>query len=272
MGRKRSFRGATVLITGAGGGIGTALARRFAENGARLALLDVDLGAAEALAAELRNAGAEAYATVCDVTDPAACKAAVATAVERWGGVDVLVNNAGITHRSPFVDTDLAVLRRVLEVNYFGALNCTKPALPSLIERQGIIVVMSSVAGIAPLDWRTGCSASKHALHGTFETLRSELRDTGVDVLMVCPSFIATGIRSSAMDNDGSKVGRAAATVGKVVTPELVADRIVRAAGRSRRLLLPTPTARTAHLLQRMAPRLYERLMSRSMRAEVEQP
>ncbi len=140
--------------------------------------------------------GAQALALNCDVTDAASCADAIRSAVERFGGVDVLVNNAGITHRSAFATTDPAVLRRVMEVNFFGAMNLTHHALPHLLRSRGAIVAISSVAGFAPLIARTGYAASKHALHGFFESLRSEVRSQGVDVTLVCPSFIAHRDRS----------------------------------------------------------------------------
>ncbi|MBW2234594.1 MAG: SDR family NAD(P)-dependent oxidoreductase, partial [Deltaproteobacteria bacterium] len=157
------MRDRSVVVTGAAGGIGAVLARRFAEEGARVALLDRDEAGARARAAELEAAGAHALALGCDVTAEEDCRAALAAVTERFGGVDVLVNNAGITHLGLFRDTDVEVLRRVMEVNFFGAVNCTKMALPSLLERRGRIVVLSSVAGFAPLASRTGYSASKHA-------------------------------------------------------------------------------------------------------------
>ena len=266
---KRSYDGRVVVVTGAAGGLGRALARRFAREGARLALLDRDEDGAQTLAGDLRRDGAEALALVCDVTSEQDCARALAAVIDRFGGIDVLVNNAGITHRSPFRRTEAAVVRRVMEVNFFGALYCTKRALESLIARRGQIVALSSVAGFAPLDGRTGYAASKHALHGFFDTLRSELRGTGVGVLLVCPSFIATGIQAAALDGDGQPVRHAQATVGRVATPERIADQILAAATADQRLLVPSLTARAARLLHQLAPALYERLMSRSVRAEV---
>lgn len=257
------------MITGAAGGLGAALARRFAAEGARIGLLDRDRAGAEALADELEGAGHAALAAPCDVTAHDSCAQALAAVRDRLGAVDVLVNNAGISHRSAFVDTDVAVLERVMAVNYLGAMYCTKLALSDLVARHGVVVAISSVAGFAPLDGRTGYCASKHALHGFFDTLRSELRGTGVDVLLVCPSFIATGIGAAAMGADGGQSPRRRATVGAVATPDAVAASVVRAAARGDRLLLPSGTARAARLLTRLAPRLYARLMSRAVRTEI---
>ena len=267
---RRSFTGATVLVTGAGGGLGRAIALRFAAAGARIAALDRDAAGVESLRAELRSLGSECIALPCDVADPAACDRAITAAVLNLGRLDVLVNNAGISHRSGFAATELSVIRRVMDVNFFGAVNCTKAALPHLLRRRGLIVAISSVAGYTPLIARTGYAASKHAMHGFFESLRSELAPQGVDVMMVCPSFIATRIDRNAVGGDGLPVRHAQVTIGDPLSPESVAARIYEGAARSRRLLLIGRTAWQAWWVSRLAPRLYEKLMAHRLSAELE--
>jgi len=267
---RRNFKDKTVLISGAAGGLGAAFARRFAAAGARLALLDLALDPAQALADEITASGGRAVAVACDVTDPAACRAAVAQVCERLGGVDVLINNAGITHRSAFARTEAAVMRRVMEVNYFGSLHLTQAALPSLLERRGLIVVISSVAGLAPLYGRCGYAASKHALHGLFDSLRTELFASGVGVTLVCPGFTGTGIAHAALDGDGRLARHKQSTVGRVAAPEEVAEAVFRAAERGKRLVVLSAVGRLTHLLCRLAPGLYERIMARSLRSELE--
>jgi NAD(P)-dependent dehydrogenase (short-subunit alcohol dehydrogenase family) len=265
----RSLAGRNVVITGAAGGIGSALAGRFAGAGARVALLDLDGEAAEALAGELRSAGSEALGRGCDVTSLADVRAAIDFVCGHWGGVDVLVANAGITHLSPFRDTDVDVLRRVMEVNFFGAVHCAQAALESLVSRRGRIVVLSSVAGFAPLATRTGYAASKHALHGFFESLRVELHATGVTVTMVCPFFVRTAIGDHALGGDGGAPRVARTQTGRSMEPEQLADQIYRATAARRRLLLASGGARLARLLSRLAPALYERIMRRRLAADV---
>ncbi len=266
----RDFRDMVVVITGAAGSLGLALARVFAGAGAKIAALDRDANGADALAGELRNGGREALGLGCDVTDADACARAMAQVVETWGRIDVLVNNAGITHRSAWRRTDAAVTRRVMEVNFFGSINCARAALDALIASRGLIVVVSSVAGFAPLIARTGYAASKHALHGFFESLRAELADDGVEVLIVCPSFIDTGIDRNALGGDGAPARHAQEVVGARARPEDVAAQVLRAAARGRRLLLPGRMAKLAWCVSRLAPGYYARAMARRLRREMQ--
>ena len=253
------FERKVVLVTGACAGIGRALAQRFAQAGARLVLLDLDQAALDSLAQHLRDHhNVEVLALRCDVAEAAAVEAAVALAVEQFGGIDLLINNAGITHRSRFADTDLAVFQRIMQVNYFGALHCTRAALPSLLARRGQIVVLSSLSGFAPMLDRSAYNASKHALHGLFETLRLELAGSGVNVMLVCPGFTATDIRKKALVGDGSVTAQPIPFVGKVNAPQDTAEAIYRAAVRRKRLLIHSNVNWLARLLARLSPRLFE--------------
>jgi NAD(P)-dependent dehydrogenase (short-subunit alcohol dehydrogenase family) len=259
----------TVVITGAAGGIGEALALRFAAAGRRVAVLDVDETGAQRVAAELEAQGTPALGLGCDVTVADDCRAAIAAVTRAWGGVDLLVNNAGITHLGRFRDTAPDVIRRVMEVNFFGAVEMTRAALPSLLQRRGAVVVLSSVAGFAPLATRTGYAASKHALQGFFDSLREEHRRDGLRVLLVCPSFVDTRIGDHALGADGGPAPAGARTgVQRAIPPERVAAAIERALERGRDLLLVPNEARLAWWVSRLAPRLYARLMARRVLAE----
>ncbi|MDJ0787373.1 MAG: SDR family oxidoreductase [Myxococcota bacterium] len=257
------FRRRHVALTGAASGIGRALALRFARGGARVVALDRDAAGLEALAKAA--VGLDLDTAVLDVTDPDACHAQFAALREERGGLDVLINDAGISQRSAFAETELEVFRRVMEVNFFGALYCTKAALPALLASRGLIVTVSSVAGFAPLLDRSGYCASKHALHGLFDTLRCELRPQGVDVLLVCPGFTSTAIEQNALGADGAPAQHPQTRVGRQQTPESVAEAIHGAAARRQRLLVLSPVGRTTRWLTRVAPALYERLMARSL-------
>ncbi|HWS05635.1 MAG TPA: SDR family oxidoreductase [Burkholderiaceae bacterium] len=261
----RSFAGKAILITGAAGGLGAALCRRFAARGARIAAMDRDREKLDMLVASL-PAGSLAIAG--DLSDPAVCQDAIERTVARFGALDGLVNNAGISHRSLLADTDPAVIRRVMEVNFFGAMQMTHAALPHLLASRGIVAAISSVAGYAPLFGRTGYSASKHALHGFFDTLRTEVADQGVDVTLVCPSFIATGIGSAALGGQGGPATAARITTGGESQPGDIAARIVEAIGHRRTLLLPDRTSRLAWWVRKFAPGYYAHTMKRRVRAE----
>jgi NAD(P)-dependent dehydrogenase (short-subunit alcohol dehydrogenase family) len=267
---RRGFSGKVVVITGAAGGLGRALARSFAAAGARVAALDRDAAGAGALAAELGSRDRQALGLECDVSDAAACERAMAAVVEAWGRIDALINNAGITHRSAYRRTDPAVTRRVMEVNFFGSVHCTRAALEALLESRGLIIVVSSVAGFAPLIARTGYAAAKHALHGFFESLRTELADDGVGVLMVCPSFIDTGIDRNALGGDGRPARHAQQIVGVRAQAEEVAADILHAAQRGKHLLLPGRMAKLSWWVSRIAPSYYARAMTRRLRAEMD--
>ena len=240
------------------------MAQRWVSAGARVALLDLDVAAVEKRAAELAAGDAEVLALGCDVTDAASCERAIVRVREEWGGIDVLVANAGITHVGLVRETDPGVLRRVMDVNFFGAVHVTQAALPSLLERRGQVVAISSVAGFAPLATRAGYAASKHAVMGFFQTLRCEHARDGLRVTLVCPSFVRTTIGTRALAADGSAAGEDARTgVGNLVEPDEAADVIVRGALAGRRIVWVGREARASYWLSRLWPAAYERLMVR---------
>ena len=183
--------------------------------------------------------------------------------------MDLLIANAGIAHRSAFADTQVDVLRRVMDVNFFGAVHCTHAALPSLRQRRGMVVAISSVAGFSPLIGRTGYAASKHALHGFFDSLRTEVQDDGVDVLIVCPSFIDTGIDRAALGADGQPAAQSRTTTGATTQPEEVAAAILQAAQQRRQLLLFSFTAKAAWWLSRLWPTRYAAVMKKRLQSEI---
>jgi len=258
-----ALSGKVALITGAAGGIGAALAQRFAAAGARVSLGDLDAARLAATAGGLAGGPTKALPIPFDVTDAAACREAVAKIMAEWGSIDVLVNNAGITHVSLFRDTDPSVIHRVVDVNLFGAVNMTSAALPHLLASRGRIVTVSSVAGVAPLASRTGYSASKHALHGLFDSLRAELRGSGVSVTIVCPQFVNTSIGDRALGGDGGAPTMPRTTTGRAVEPTDLAAAIIDATVRRKRLLLHPRDAKLSYLVARLAPATYERMMAR---------
>src|SRR5690606_26729639 len=262
----RDFDGATVVVSGAAAGLGRALCERFGRAGSRIVALDRDGAALRGAVDALQASGVAALGCDCDVTDEAACRQAIGAGAAHFGGIDLLVCNAGISHHGEFARTLPDVIRRVMAVNYLGAMHCTHAALPDLLARRGMVIAISSVAGFAPLVGRTGYAASKHALHGFFDSLRSELDAAGVKVMLVCPSFIATGIDRNALDGEGRPWRGEKAITGALASPGEIAEAVHAAARRERRLLLPGATARLAWWVSRVAPAAYASMMSRRMR------
>ena len=264
-----SFKNKVVVVTGAASGIGAAICRRFSRERARIGLLDMDETGVQAAANKFKASGVDAVGIRCDVVNENECTSAMNEIIGLHGGIDVLVNNAGITQRSAFVDTRISVYRRVMDVNFFGSLHCTKAAMDSLIERKGIIIVIESLAGLTPLLGRTGYCASKHALHGFFTSLRSEIRNTGTHIMLVCPGFVETPLQTRALGGDGRVTTHPQSMVGKPVSAESVAEKIYLGAVKRKHLLVLTSVGKLTYWIHRFAPRLYERLMARQLKEEL---
>ena len=249
-----------IVITGAAGGIGRALALRFGQPNHCLALLDIDETGLIETSRWVAEQGSEVLTYPCDIRDLSACQRTFDAIIGHWGHIDILINNAGITHRSLLSETRAEVLHRVMDVNFFGAVHCTQCALPSLKARKGTIATISSIAGFAPLVGRTGYAASKHALHGFFDSLRAELEGAGVHVLLVCPSFTQTAIEQNALSGNGQRTqSKIRETIGQIASPEQLADAI--AIEQRQDLLLPSALSKMSYLLSRIAPPLYTRIM-----------
>lgn len=255
------MNGKTVLITGGSSGIGRALAEAFGAAGAAVAFTGRDAAGLAETAARLSAAGVRHLSMQADVTVPADCQRAVADTVALFGRLDVLVNNAGISMRALFEEAEVAVLRRLMEVNFFGVVETTKAALPHLLAARGSIVGVSSIAGYRGLPGRTGYSASKFALHGFLESLRTELRPRGVHVLLACPGFTASNIRATALLADGRPQGQSPRDEGQLMSAEEVAAHIVRAVQRRQRDLVLTGQGKLTVFLNKWLPGLADKLV-----------
>lgn len=248
MSKKRNYKDKVILITGASGGLGHALCKEFLDLGAKVVGCDLRPSA--------EPHTSESFLFIeCDVTQPDACARTIQQVKSKWGRLDVLINNAGISHQSHFRSTDVSVLQKVMNVNFFGSVNLTKAALEDLISAKGQIIVVSSIAGFAPLLERTGYCASKHALHGFFDTLRAEVESLGVCVSIVCPSFVATGIGPAATRK----------TVGKESTPQEMAHLIIRGAEAQQELILPTTLSKLSWWTSRLVPKFYKKQMKKKV-------
>jgi NAD(P)-dependent dehydrogenase (short-subunit alcohol dehydrogenase family) len=264
-----SHKNKIVVVTGAASGIGASISRKFSRAGATIGMLDKDEKGVKAAAAELASAGMHAVGLACDVSDAAQCASAIGEIIDRYGGIDILVNNAGITQRSAFVDTRLSVYRKVMDVNFFGSLHCTQFAIESLIARRGTIIIVESIAGLAPLLGRTAYCASKHALHGLFTSLRSEMRARGVHVMIVCPGFVKTHLQTRALGGDGRVTAHPQSRVGKQDSPDRIAEAVYRGSLKKKTLLILSPVGKLTYWISRLAPVLYERIMTRQLKEEL---
>ena len=269
---KNTLRNKTVVITGASSGIGEAMARTYAAQGARVVLGARSAEKLEQLTAAIRATGGQAAWCAVDVTDAAQCKALIDTAVQTFGGIDVLICNAGISMRALFDDVDLAVLHRLMDVNFWGTVNCCKYALPYVQASHGSIVGISSVAGLHGLPGRTGYSASKYAMTGFLETLRIENLKKGLHVMVACPGFTASNVRFAALTADGSQQGETPRNEAKMMTPEEVARIVARGIRRRKRLCLMEIEGRATHFVKKFAPAFLDRMFYWVMSKEPDSP
>ena len=257
------------IVTGGASGIGLATCWELAGQGACIVMLDMDENELEVQQNIFSGKGYKILAIACDVTKEAACNDAINQVLNEFGKVDILFNNAGITQRGLFEKTDTKVFKRVMDVNFFGSLFCTKAALPYLIQTKGIIIVNESIAGVAPLLGRTGYSASKHALHGLFTSLRCELRHKDVHVMIVCPGFIRTNLQTRALGYDGKIATHTQTRVGREDTPENVAKQIVKGILKKKPILILTFMGKLGYLITRLFPLLYEYIMTHKFKKEL---
>jgi len=257
-----------VLITGGTSGIGLACALAFGRAGARVVVTGRDAERLAAAAAQLAAAGITHRAVRADVGDEAAATRAVAETVAAFGQLDVLLNNAGLSMRARFQDVDLAVLRQLMQTNFWGTVYTTKAALPHLLVSRGSVVGISSIAGYRGLPGRTGYSASKFAMHGFLEALRTELLPQGVHVLLAAPGFTASNIRHTALAADGRAQGESPRDEAAMMSADTVAQHLLAAVGQRRRTLTLTTQGRLTVFLNKWLPALTDRLVLRHFEKE----
>jgi len=262
-----TFAGKTLLITGASEGIGRALALELAAEGPNLLLSARNAARLQETAAECRARGARAEIFAADVARSADCAACVARAVELFGGLDVLVNNAGITMWARFdAVSDFSVYERLLAVNYLGAVHMTAAALPHLKRSRGLIVAIASIAGLTGVPERTGYAASKHAMVGFFESLRIELEGSGIDVTIVAPDFVVSEIHRRATGPDGRPLGQTPMQEGRIMSAARCAQLIAAAMRRRQRLLITSARGRLGRWARLLVPRLVDASAMRAIR------
>jgi short-subunit dehydrogenase len=257
----------TLVITGASDGIGAELARQLANSGTQLVLGARTVEKLEAVVTQCRDKGAQAFAVRCDVGVEADCRALMEQAVARFGGIDVLVNNAGVSGHARFEEvTDFAWYETMMRVNHFGSVWCTRYALPHLKARRGLIVAVCSLAGKHGIPGRTAYSPSKFAQAGFFEALRIELYDSGVDVTVAYPGVVATNIRVHGYGPDGKPAGRSGLDESRAMPVEECARLIVDGMEGRRREVVMGSRGKIGLWLKLIAPRFVDRMTLRALK------
>ena len=258
-----------IIITGASSGIGKSLATEFAKRGANLVL-----GARQYVTLCEIAQGLEqeyqikAIAVQCDVSVEEDCRHLIQQTLITFGKIDVLVNNAGISMRALFKDAEIDVIKKVMDVNFWGTVYCTKYALPEILKAKGSIVGVSSIAGYKGLPGRSGYSASKFAMNGFLDVLRMENLKTGLHVLTACPGFTASNIRNTALDKDGIQQGESTMQEDKMMTSDEVAKIIADGVENRARTLIMTGQGKLMVFLNKFLPGLVDRLVYNTIAKE----
>jgi len=261
-----------VVITGASSGIGKACVFEYARKNYKVVfaarnndhLLDIEN--------TLTREGKDVLAIQSDVSKEEDCKNLIERTVERYHHIDILINNAGVSMRGLFSDTDTEVLKQLMDINFWGTVYCTKYALPYLLKRKGSLVGVSSIAGFQGLPGRTGYSSSKFAMHGFMETLRIENLKKGLHVMIAAPGFTSTNVRKSALGPNGEKQGESPRNENNMMSPEKVASIIAKGIDNKRRLIIMTMEGKITVLLRRLMPKYIDRLTYRIFAKEPDSP
>lgn len=260
-----------VIITGASSGIGHALAKEFSYRGAKLSLAARRVDRLDKLKTELPET--EILTVRTDVSIEGDCKNLIEKTIEKFGRVDVLINNAGISMRALFNEMKLDVMRTVMDVNFYGTVYCTKYALPYLIESKGSLVGVISIAGHVGLPGRTAYSASKFAVRGFLDTIRIENLKNGLHVLVAAPGFTSSEVRKTALGPNGKRQGETPRDESKMMSSEECASHIANAVKkRKRQLILTFKEGKLTVFLGKFFPALLDRLTYNHMAKEPGSP
>ena len=256
------FKGKVVIITGASSGIGKACAVEFAKRGANLVLAARQYVTLCEITAELEKShNIKALAVQADVSKQEDCEQLIKQAVATFGQIDILINNAGLSMRALFQDVDLMVLKNLMDVNFWGTVYCSKYALSEILKTKGSIIGVSSIAGYRGLPGRTGYSASKFAMNGFMESLRTELLKTGVHVMVACPGFTTSNIRVAALAEDGQSHGETSMDEGKMMSAEEVAKIMADGIVNRKRTLVIGGQGKLTVWLNKLLPALADNLV-----------
>ncbi len=251
------FKNKVVAITGGSDGIGRALIESLLPMGAKIATCARNQDKLYDL--QLRHSTSPLHCIVADVSNYNDCKLFIESTIKQFGGIDILINNAGISMRSLLKDAELDVFKKVMDINYFGTVYCTKLALDSIVERKGTIVGMSSIAGYRGLPGRSGYSASKFAVNGWLESIRVELMDDGVNVMWVSPGYTRSNIRNAALNNKGQSQGETPLNEAELMSPEDCANHIIKAIIKRKRTLILTFKGKQTVFINKLFPSLADK-------------
>lgn len=264
----KPMKNKVVLITGASSGIGKALAKVYASRG-----FDLVLASRSGIMDDsLKSYPVAVLNLVVDVTKEEDCRNLIDKTVERFGRIDILINNAGISMRALFEEADLEVIRRVMDVNFWGTVYCSKYALPWLLKSGGSLAGVSSVAGYKGLPGRAGYSASKFAMQGLLEVIRIENRKKGLHVLIACPGFTASNIRKVALSRDGSPQGETPLNENALMSAEEVAEKIFIAVKNRKDRIVLTMQGKMTVLLNKFFPGWMDGIVYNHMAKEPDSP
>jgi short-subunit dehydrogenase len=259
-----------VVITGGSSGIGKALVADSLAKGASVSVCGRKQSALDELHKEFSTD--HLFTFVADVSIESDCQAFIEQTIKKFGRIDVLINNAGISMRALFKDLDVKVLKSLMDINFWGTVYCTKFAFPSILANKGTIVGVSSIAGYRGLPGRTGYSASKFAMQGFLEALRTENLHTGVNVMWVCPGFTASNIRNTALNPKGESQSETPLDEGKLMSAEEVAAAINKAIIKRKRTLVLTTQGKLTVLLGKLIPGILDGIVYNHFKKEPGSP
>ncbi len=260
-----------VIVTGATSGIGKACAEVFAKAGSKVVISGRQEDKLLEVETTLKKYS-EAMSVVVDVSKEEDCKRLIDETLKQFGRIDVLINNAGISMRALVEEVDLNVLRQLMNTNFWGTVYCTKYALPHLLRDKGSVVGISSIAGKKGLPGRSGYSASKFAMEGFLESLRTENLKKDLHVLVACPGFTATNIRRSSLARDGNAQGESPRDESKMMQPEEVAEKIYQAVVKRKRDLVLTSNGKLTVWLNKFFPSLMDKMVYKHLAKEENSP
>lgn len=266
------MKGKVVIITGGSSGIGKACAEKFGLEGGKVVISGRNEEKLQEAAKDLESKNIEVLTVVADGSKEEDNQKLVDATIEKFGKIDVLINNAGISMRALFSDCEVDVIKRVMDINFYGTVYATKYALPHILKSQGSIVGVSSIAGYRGLPGRTGYSASKFAMQGFLESLRTELLKKGVHVLVACPGFTASNIRNTALAKDGDVQGESPRDEQKMMTAEEVAVYIYKAVAKRKRTIVLTSQGKLTVFLNKWFPKFMDKMVYNHMAKEPDSP